>query len=110
VVAIGRRGGALGVDPVSVVAMGAGAAMIGSAFGPTNPFQAGIALGVAAVLMVPFHALIHVPVSSVSGQAALTMPVVIPLSDLLGLSRQAAVLAYQTGGGLAELSRRQTGR
>src|SRR4029077_6818696 len=40
-------GQGLGVDAVVVVAMSAGAAMIGSAFGPTNPFQAGIALKLA---------------------------------------------------------------
>jgi len=57
---------------------------------------------VAAVLMVPLHALLHIPVSSVSGQAVLTMPVLVPLSDLLGISRQATVLAYQTGAGLCE--------
>jgi uncharacterized ion transporter superfamily protein YfcC len=57
----------------------------------------------AALLMVPIHVLIHLPVSSVSGQAALTMPILIPLSDVIGLSRQATVLAYQTGAGLAEL-------
>jgi uncharacterized ion transporter superfamily protein YfcC len=57
----------------------------------------------AAVLMVPVHAILHVPVPSVSGQAVLTMPVMVPLSDLLGFSRQATVLAYQTGAGLTEL-------
>jgi uncharacterized ion transporter superfamily protein YfcC len=31
------------------------------------------------------------------------MPVLVPLSDLLGLSRQVTVLAYQTGAGLTEL-------
>ena len=40
-------GTGIGVDAVSVVAMSAGAAMVGSAFGPTNPFQAGIALKLA---------------------------------------------------------------
>jgi uncharacterized ion transporter superfamily protein YfcC len=35
------------VDAVSVVAMSTGAAFIGSAFGPTNPFQAGIAMKLA---------------------------------------------------------------
>ncbi len=55
------------------------------------------------VLMIPVHALIHIPVSSVSGQAALTMPIFVPLGDLVGLSRQAVVLAYQTGAGLMEL-------
>jgi uncharacterized ion transporter superfamily protein YfcC len=53
--------------------------------------------------MVPVHAILHVPVPSVSGQAVLTMPVMVPLSDLLGFSRQATVLAYQTGAGLTEL-------
>jgi uncharacterized ion transporter superfamily protein YfcC len=47
--------------------------------------------------------LIHVAVSSVSGQAVLTMPVFVPLSDLLHLPRLATVLAYQMGAGLAEL-------
>jgi uncharacterized ion transporter superfamily protein YfcC len=58
---------------------------------------------VASMLMVPFHALVHVFVPSVSGQAVLTMPILVPLSDLLGISRQVTVLAYQTGGGLTEL-------
>ena len=31
------------------------------------------------------------------------MPVLVPLSDLLGLSRQITVLAYQYGGGLGDL-------
>ena len=58
---------------------------------------------VAALLMIPFHALIHVAVPSVSGQAVLTMPILVPLSDLVGISRQATVLAYQTGAGLTEM-------
>ncbi|MBL8959615.1 MAG: YfcC family protein [Gemmatimonadetes bacterium] len=57
----------------------------------------------AALLMIPIHAVIHVAVPSVSGQAALTMPVLIPASDLIGLARQATVMAYQTGAGLSEL-------
>jgi uncharacterized ion transporter superfamily protein YfcC len=56
----------------------------------------------AAAAMIPVQAVLHVPVSSVSGQAVLTMPVMIPLADLLGVSRQATVLAYQAGAGLAE--------
>lgn len=57
----------------------------------------------AALLMVLFHTILHVPVSSVSGQAALTMPIMAPLADLIGLSRQVAVLAYQTGAGLCDM-------
>jgi len=42
-------------------------------------------------------------VPSVSGQAVLTMPILGPLSDLLGFSRDIAILAYQYGAGLCEL-------
>lgn len=58
---------------------------------------------VAALLMIPVQALLHVAVPSVSGQAVLTMPIMAPLSDLLGISRDASVLAYQTGGGMMDL-------
>ena len=57
----------------------------------------------ASILMIPFHSIVHVAVPSVSGQAVLTMPILVPLSDLLGISRQVTVLAYQTGAGLTEL-------
>jgi uncharacterized ion transporter superfamily protein YfcC len=57
----------------------------------------------ASLLMIPFHAIIHVAVPSVSGQAVLTLPILVPLSDLLGIARQATVLAYQTGAGLTEM-------
>src|SRR5207302_1980443 len=40
-------GAGVGIDGVAVVAMSIGAAMVGAAFGPTNPFQAGIALKLA---------------------------------------------------------------
>lgn len=53
---------------------------------------------VAAVAMIPAHALIHVGVSSTSGQAMLTMPIFAPLGDLLGISRDAVVLAFSAGG------------
>ena len=57
----------------------------------------------AALMMIPVHALLHVPVPSVSGQAVLTMPIMGPLSDLLGIGRDAAVIAYQTGAGLMDM-------
>ena len=57
----------------------------------------------AAMLMIPAQALVHVVVPSVSGQAVLTMPVFVPLSDLLGVPRYVTVLAYQMGAGLCEL-------
>src|SRR5256886_3665301 len=33
----------------------------------------------------------------------ISLPILVPLADLLGLSRQVTVLAYQYGGGLCEL-------
>ena len=56
-----------------------------------------------AFLMIPVQAIVHVAVPSVSGQAVLTMPLMVPLADLLGVSRQVPVLAYQIGAGLTEL-------
>ena len=63
----------------------------------------GLPLIASSLGMVAAQTLIHVPVPSVSGQAVLTMPVLIPLSDLLGLSRQVVVLAYQYGAGLCDI-------
>jgi len=57
----------------------------------------------SALGMMAFHAVVHLPVPSTSGQAVLTLPLLVPLSDLIGLSRQVTVLAYQYGAGLCEL-------
>lgn len=63
----------------------------------------GLPSSLSAIGMVGMHALLHVPVPSVSGQAVLTMPILVPLSDLLGVSRQVTILAFQYGAGLTEL-------
>jgi uncharacterized ion transporter superfamily protein YfcC len=60
-------------------------------------------LALSALGMMGVQTLIHFPVPSTSGQAVLTLPILVPLSDLLGLSRQVTVLAYQYGAGLCEL-------
>lgn len=57
----------------------------------------------AALLMIPVHALIHIPVPSTSGQAVLMMPIMAPMADLLGFSRDAAVMAYQGGAVMSDL-------
>jgi uncharacterized ion transporter superfamily protein YfcC len=64
---------------------------------------AGLPPTLTAFAMMVAHGLLHVPVPSTSGQAVLTMPLLVPLSDLLALSRQVTVLAYQFGVGLADL-------
>lgn len=58
---------------------------------------------VSAVGMIGVQAMVHLPVPSTSGQAVLTMPILAPLSDLIGISRQVTILAYQVGAGLCEL-------
>ena len=63
----------------------------------------GLPVLASAFGMAAAQTAIHVPVPSVSGQAVLTMPLLVPLADLLGMSRQVAVLAYQYGAGLCEL-------
>lgn len=65
-------------------------------YGLVSPLQQVPAVA-AAVLMVPVQALLHIPVPSNSGQAVLTMPIMAPMADLLGFSRDAAVMAYQAG-------------
>jgi uncharacterized ion transporter superfamily protein YfcC len=57
----------------------------------------------SAIGIMGVEGAIHVPVPSVSGEAVLTLPVLVPLSDLLGISRQITVLAYQYGAGLCDL-------
>jgi uncharacterized ion transporter superfamily protein YfcC len=71
-------------------------------YGLTTPLQA-LPVAACALAMQATQAALHVVVPSVSGQAVLTMPVLVPMSDLIGLSRQVTVLAYQYGGGLVDL-------
>lgn len=60
-----------------------------------------VALSALSMMVAQF--LVHVPVPSVSGQAVLTIPILTPLSDLIGLSRQVMVLAYHYGAGLCDV-------
>ncbi|MDD4844380.1 MAG: AbgT family transporter [Anaerotignum sp.] len=50
------------------------------------------------------NALINFLVTSGSAKAALVMPIITPMSDFLGLSRQSAVYAFQLGDGLTNLA------
>jgi uncharacterized ion transporter superfamily protein YfcC len=49
------------------------------------------------------HNMITFFVPSSSGEAALTMPVLAPLGDLVGVNRDTLVIAYQFGNGLTNL-------
>ncbi|MBL7576290.1 Uncharacterized membrane protein YfcC, ion transporter superfamily [Peptoniphilus asaccharolyticus DSM 20463] len=62
----------------------------------------GVPKTVAAIGMYIFQSLFNLVVTSNSGQAALTMPIMAPLSDIVGVSRQIAVLCYQLGAGFVD--------
>ncbi|HEU5305093.1 MAG TPA: Na+/H+ antiporter NhaC family protein [Gemmatimonadales bacterium] len=64
---------------------------------------AGLPPALAALGMMGVQMAIHLPVPSTSSQAVLTLPLLVPLSDLIGLSRQVTVLAYHYGAGLCDL-------
>ncbi|HEX4568377.1 MAG TPA: hypothetical protein VH138_17205 [Vicinamibacterales bacterium] len=70
--------------------------------GLVTPLQH-LPVAACAIGMMAVQAVLHFPVPSVSGQAVLTMPLLVPVSDLIGLSRQVTVLAFQYGAGLTEL-------
>jgi len=73
--------------------------IVNGLFAPLSHFP----VGVAALGMMVTQFLVHFPVPSVTGHAVLTLPVLVPLSDLLGLPRQVTVLIYQYGGGLCNI-------
>lgn len=56
-----------------------------------------------ACLMFTFQTALNFFVPSGSGQAAMTMPIMAPLADAMGISRQTAVLAFQFGDGFGNM-------
>ena len=57
----------------------------------------------AAAGMYFVQLIINFIIPSGSGQALVTMPIMAPLSDMLGVTRQTAVLAFQLGDGFAHI-------
>lgn len=57
----------------------------------------------SAIGMYGAQSLFNFVVPSGSGQALVTMPIMAPLSDVIGVTRQTAVLAFQLGDGLTNL-------
>jgi uncharacterized ion transporter superfamily protein YfcC len=57
----------------------------------------------SAVGMFLLQSLLNLFVPSGSGQAFATMPIMAPIGDLVGVSRQVAVLAYQFGDGFSNM-------
>jgi uncharacterized ion transporter superfamily protein YfcC len=57
----------------------------------------------AAVGMMLMQTVLNFFIPSGSGQAFVTMPIMAPLGDVVGVSRQISVLAFQFGDGLANM-------
>ncbi len=58
---------------------------------------------VSISIMYFFQTAINLFIPSGSGQAALTMPLMSPLSELIGIPKQAAVMAFQFGDGFTNM-------
>lgn len=58
---------------------------------------------ISAWFMYIFQSVFNFFVVSGSGQAALTMPLMAPLAELIGVAKQVAVLAFQLGDGFTNL-------
>jgi len=71
-------------------------------FGLSNAME-GIPSFLSAQAMLVAQTILNFFIPSGSGQAAATMPIMAPLADMLGVSRQVAVLAFQFGDGLSNL-------
>jgi uncharacterized ion transporter superfamily protein YfcC len=54
-------------------------------------------------IMYIIQNIINVLIPSGSAKAAITMPIMAPFSDLIGLSRQATVMAFQFGDGFTNM-------
>jgi uncharacterized ion transporter superfamily protein YfcC len=53
--------------------------------------------------MYTFQNILNIFITSGTGQAATTMPVMVPLSDLVNITRQTTVLIFQLGDGLSNV-------
>lgn len=58
---------------------------------------------VAALGMYVFQCLLNFLVPSGSGQASVSLPILVPLGDLIGVSRQTACIAFQLGDGISNI-------
>ena len=70
--------------------------------GIAQPLQS-LGPSLAAVGMFMVQSLCNLFIPSGSGQAYVTMPIMAPLADLVGVTRQVAVLAYQFGDGFTNI-------
>ncbi|MCE5506122.1 YfcC family protein [Staphylococcus pseudintermedius] len=58
---------------------------------------------IGALSMFAFNWFFNILVSSGSGQASIVMPIMSPIGDMLGLTRQTTVLAFKLGDGITNI-------
>lgn len=63
----------------------------------------GVPAAISAWFMYVFQSVFNFFIVSGSGQAALTMPLMAPLAELVGVTKQVAVLAFQLGDGFTNV-------
>ena len=54
-------------------------------------------------LMYTIQTVINLVIPSASAKAAITMPIMAPFADIIGVSRQATVMAFQFGDGFTNM-------
>lgn len=59
--------------------------------------------GLATIMMFVFNTLFNFLIPSGSGQAAVVMPLMVPMTDVLGIERQVMCTAFSLGDGLSNL-------
>jgi uncharacterized ion transporter superfamily protein YfcC len=65
--------------------------------------------GASAVMLFVSQSILALPMPSDSGRAMISLPIAVPLGDLLGISRQMIVLAFQFGSIVSDLVAPTTG-
>ncbi|MGL4545701.1 MAG: putative basic amino acid antiporter YfcC [Plesiomonas sp.] len=110
-----REGAAVMIAPALLVGLAKGVLLMVGSGGTDEPsvlnsilhsasgLIGGMHDSVAAWFMFTFQSVFNFFVTSGSGQAALTMPLMAPLGDLVGVSRQVSVLAFQLGDGFTNV-------
>ncbi|BDM64720.1 hypothetical protein NFHSH190041_21720 [Shewanella sp. NFH-SH190041] len=110
-----KQGAATMIEPAVLVGCASGILLLLGGGKATEPSvlntvlnTAGQGIGqlpdvLSAWFMYLFQSVFNFFVTSGTGQAALTMPLMAPLADLVGVSRQVAVLAFQLGDGLTNI-------
>lgn len=58
---------------------------------------------ISAIAMLLFICVINFFIPSGSGKAVITMPIMLPMADIVGISKQTAILAYQLGDGITNI-------